>query len=236
MPLSSVTRLPAGLSLSPETGPLADMGIPWTFKYQTQLDDFFKFAAADWVVTGTGVPALVSPSNGGVLNIVNSAASGDETAAQFAGGNAAVRLNFLTAVASELFINARIALDNPSLASALFGLTGVATAPITTPPTNGIFFRRLFGANPWSCVIRNAGVETVVTSNAVPANNEFRELGFAYTPQNGKATFFDNGAAFPFTLPVPIPVVNMAVNQSVRNGSAAARTFSLDWYMVNDQR
>ena len=75
-----------------------------------------------------------------------------------------------------------------------------------------------------------------MSSGVVPANNEFRNLGFAYTPQNGKMTFFDNDGAYPFPVGTQLPLVNLSPGFSVRNTTAVARTLSLDYIAAFDQR
>ena len=218
-------------------------------RHHVFFDDFNTYAAADWVVTETqaGATQATVSGDGGWLALVNSAADNDVNSLQqafpsftFEAGKAMagkVRFKVSSAIESDL----------------LLGLFAVDTSPIVSVPTDGIGFLK---ADDAATIVFEAGTGSAYTATSALltlTDDTFVTLGF-YTsgrafvkPSDGLSYYsfrvFGGTGHDPafltqldvLTTGVPSATV-MAPTLCLQNGSAAARTLTIDYLALSKER
>lgn len=243
--LTSVTRFPGGVNSQRADGMHADLRVPFVGAYAQFFDDFMPYTAGNYVVTGTGSiaqAAAAAKANENGIALVTTPAGGGEQALQSQG----TTLPFAFAANKELFVGARIALDDATLGGFLIGITGAATAPIGTPATDGVYFVKNSSGQP-SLFVRSAGatVASVVAPQAVTlANGAWYDVGVTFSPVDGILRGFAVGApgtvGTVVSLPLPagmtFPIVGLSPNFSVIGTAAGARACQLDYLWAAKSR
>ena len=229
MPLTSVTRLPGGLSNQPVSSIFADLKQPFPGTYAHYFTDFLPFVAADWTLTGTGSVAAATVGSGGLINI-NSLAGAEQSM------QSAI-LPFVPAITKELFFSARIAVDNAGLSGFFAGLVALDGTPYASSPTDGIFIKKTAGVTNATATLRVAGVDVAVQVMDVSfVAGTFVDVGFAYTPTEGALRAFVGDAAVRLaTNPASFgAAIQMA--PALSSFGAAGRTLAADYVYVAQGR
>jgi hypothetical protein len=233
--LSSITRFPGGVNnLSPDSG-LADYRDNSPLVYNTMYDDFNKLIAADWTTAGTapGAAALAASADGGVVALPTTVTNPSETSTSWN------TLSYTPDITKDLFVSARVQIDDATLGGFLFGLSvGSAASPLGTPPVSGIYFRKPTGAATLQAVLRIASVDVAVATFPDPVvAATWYHLTIAYTAADGALRAFSGLSAVRLaTNPASLGAVPMGLVFSVRNSSAAIRTLLIDNYLVAKAR
>jgi hypothetical protein len=238
--LLNKTRNPGGATNVPEATPLCDFGQYNPFTYHWWEEDFERFLAADWLVSGGGTTPQPSGANnnGGIAQMVNTAANGNEQSMQWAGQSGSASLGYSWTGAGgknqDFFFYAAMQTDNVTLDSIFCGMASSQVAPITTPPTDGMWFTAPANGQ-LSAVVSVASVTTTLAAAAglpsvVPSG--YNTFGFAFTYANGAFRAWFNGAAYTFPVGTLPPTNPVGVSFSHKNGSAAARTLSIDYFLA----
>lgn len=256
-------RLPSGSTNMAQFSPLGGLRTYCDLQYGPLVqEDFWRYFAGDWVQSGGGTYVIEAAGAGGVLDITTTAVLNNEAAIQFAGQSGSVSRQFTPANNRDLLFFTSLKMSEASVASFLAGLTAVATAPIGTPPTDGVYFLKGTGTRVPSLVIRTGGVSTTFTPGTNPvgsapfsmADNTFYDMGFAYEGSTGNLHFWfgPQGSCtnflisnFPNTHALLLPQEYSAGNQaanlttaalapnfSILNGAASAKVLSLDSYVA----
>lgn len=214
-PISAVTFL----------SPIAD---PSFFGYST---DFTTYVATEWTISGAGSPTIgLTDAIGGQLLITNGAS--DNNAAMFQLGTTNGE-SFAFQTGKPLWFDIRFKVDNV-LADTFAGLYVTDTDP-EGGVAAGVFFRRLTTATALDLVIETSSTETVVTTGITMASDTFLNVGIywdgsrLYYTQNrkilGQATTLTN-----------LPSTELRLSFGVQNGTAAARSMTVDWVAAHQQR
>lgn len=238
MATPTVTRLPNGLSTDVDSGPFADFAEPRWNRYHVWFDDFDNYTAASWVVTETlaGATQGVTSGDGGILALVNSAADDDLNSIQWAGGAGAVTPSFTFDSTKDMFIATRFKVDDATQSDVLIGLAIADTTPIASLPANGIFFLKSDDAASLIVSLRASGTSTSLTVGTL-SNDTYVDVAFVYNSTLGRWQVFLNNALVATTTTLTnAPSAALAPTITLQNGSAAARTLSVDWLFVAKQR
>lgn len=206
--------------------PLTD--VSW-LSYQT---DFLTYVPAEWTITevGTGT-RLLNDALGGHLVITNAAADNDRNALQLGGTAAGQSIQFQAG--KKTWFDARFQVDN-ILADTILGLYITNTNPEAGINT-GVFFRRLTTATALDLVVANGGSSTVVTTGITMANATFVNVGFQY---DGARLFFTQNRRVigEATVLTNLPTTTLRLGMLVQNGTAVARSMTVDWIGVASER
>lgn len=206
--------------------PIAD---PSFFGYAT---DFTTYVPTEWVITevGSGTRVLAD-AIGGQLLVTNAAADNDRNYFQLGSGTGGESFAFQTG--KPLWFDIRFKVDNV-LADTFAGLYVTDTDP-EGGLAAGVYFRRLTTATALDLVIENSSTETVVTTGITMASDTFLTVGIywdgakLYYTQNrkilGEATVLTN-----------LPSTELRLSFGVQNGTAAARSMTVDWIAAHQQR
>lgn len=229
----TTTRFPDGVNNVSPNNVLADLPIPDQGKGFLFLDDFTRYAAAEWVVGGVNAE-VVALANGinGILSMATSAADNDNAYIQH--GPATILPWSITA-GKKSFFSARAQVDNATLCDMVFGFQVAVAADNFLTPTGGIFIRKLAGQTDFTLVSVQASIETVSGSlGAVVAGTPF-EVSFYYDGK-GRITAGLNGNVVVSITPSIIATGGTKITVGVQAGSAAVRTMLLDQLMCFKER
>lgn len=221
MPLTSVTRLPGGITNQGVDAGLADLRKEFAGVYVTYFDDFIPFTAANYTVTGTGSAAQIAGAAGGQISVISSA--GGEQALQ------PIVFPFTLEATKDFFFQARAMIDDASLSGFFIGISAADISPYASAPTDGLWFRKTAGATGVTATLR-AGSVDIATALFVnnPVAGVMYDWSFAYTPQDGVLRAAISGLGAMRLIPsAPLPTVAMAPN--ISSFGAAARTLACDY-------
>ena len=230
MPLNdiSVSRFPNGISTNAENTIGASLPFPDPSKYHNFFDDFYDFVAADWLVTETqaGASQSLIPVNGGVVQLLNSAALGDINQIQ------KTPLTTLLDPAKKLFMKFRLSTSDVNLTHLAVGLMPVVadgTLPAGIP--QGIFAIKPSGSTNFTVYARRdaaANSVSAIASFPVPSG-VIGEITF-YWDGAGRLYYGTNNAVLGY-LTVPstsFPNVILAPTVAIKNGEAVAKNAAVD--------
>lgn len=230
---NAVTRLPFGVTNVLENTIFADMVQPDPTKFHEYWNDFDTFVAADWVVTETqaGATQALAAGDGGWLALTNSAADNDLNAIQ------KTPAAFSFTAGKKTFFACRFKVDDATQSDMVVGLQVVDTTPLDV--TDGIYFLKADDAATMDFICRKDATTGSTSASAVAtmANDTFITVAFYYDGE-AKVFYAINGVvkgslvATSAFLPDTITTVSLAV----QNGSAAARTMTIDYVYAATER
>jgi hypothetical protein len=230
---NTVTRFSNGVTNVGDTSPRAGLRMPDPTLYHTYFNDFDQYVAADWTVTETqaGATQALTSGDGGWLALVNSAANNDLNAIQL---NPA---SFSFTSGKKAFFQARLKVDSASLAAFVVGLQVVDATPLDV--TDGVYFLKAAGAATIDAIVRKNATTGSNSASAIAsvADNTFVTLGMYYDGDSKvyysvNETVLGSLSATSAYLPDTITTVSVAV----ANGSAVARTLTLDYVFAAFER
>jgi hypothetical protein len=239
----NVTRWPNGFTNAVEGSMLGDLKTPRRTTYFEYFEDFAVFEPTEFVVTETqaGATQALAPGAGGLLLLTNTALAPDIVSLQFAGGTGAVRPLFLWEATKDLIFAARLSVDDALLATFAVGLAIADTSPIASLPANAMLVTKAAATNLPVGHVVSGGVDKAapqVSSVGVVSAAMF-EIGIQYCAANGIWNYFFNGTSLGttrFAAPVTGPAALMAPTFAIGNGSAAARSMTIDWLYAAKER
>ena len=226
----------------------AGVPFPYPAQYYSWFSDFDNFNAlttgsADWVLTGTNVAvanAQVSDAENGVLSFATAAADADGIFAQWHGGNATtdVAETFKFTAGKELWCSARFALSDVTDEAFLIGLAVADTTPIDA--VDGVFFRKADLSTTLQLVSTITGPTSVSANLLTMVAATFYEVGYHYNGidtvraflRGSDGTWNSVGSVNVSAL----PTTELAVTMALLNGSAGAKTASIDYLFIAKER
>lgn len=230
-PSPSVTRLPGGITNVGESSIFSDMKQSVPTLYGTYYNDFFDYTAGNWTVTATGsTTQALTAGNSGLLLITNSAADNDLVALQ---KNPAM---LLMDPLKPCFFSCRFKVSNGTQCDFVMGMQVVDTTPLDV--TDGIYFLKADDSTALSIVARKDATtgSTTVANIATVADDTFLTLGWYYDGVS-KLTYSVNGAiGGAIDITNFFPDTNLTVSFALQNGDAVARTMTVDWVFISQER
>ena len=229
---SPVTRLPSGITNVAQDSIFGDMAQPVPTLFATYFNDFFTYTAGDWVVTETqaGATQALTSGDGGWLLLTNSAADDDLNALQ------KTPAMILLSPTKKCFFSSRLKLSDATQSDFVMGLQVVDTTPLDV--TDGIYFLKADGSTSISIVSRkNASTgSTSATGIGTLADDTFILLEWAYNGA-GTLTYAVNGTVVgALTITDYFPDTILTVSFAVQNGEAVAKTMTVDYVYVAEER
>lgn len=210
---------------------------PWTpdfdpFLHTGIFEDFHEYRSGDWTLTETqaGATQALAAGHGGILALVNSAASGDVNSLQ----RSALSLAF--AAGRKAWMGFRAKVDDATNAAFLLGLAAVDTSPIASLPSDFAAFYKPSGAATLD--FRTAASSAaLVTQSAIAtlANDTYYTMEMFYDGLS-EISLYVNGLQVsgpsPAAFAALLPTANLELTLALQNGTAAARTMSVDYALA----
>jgi hypothetical protein len=196
------------------------------------VTDFDRYAAGDWTITrtGSGTTALTALDGGAIL-ITNAAADNDNSFFQLPVGT------FRWQSGKRLFFKTRFKVSDATQSDIAIGLQVIDTTPLDV--TDGIFFLKDDDSPNLFFRVEKSNTVTAAATTAIGAlaNDTFVTLAFYYEPSDGRVQFFINDVLIGARPTTNIPdTTDLSVSFGLQNGSAAARTMTLDYVFAAQER
>lgn len=229
------TNLPDGVTNAQVNSALTGLITDDPTLLHTYFNDFDDYTAANWVVTsvGSGTQALTA-GNGGLLLLTNTAADNDNNVLQKTPAAFAFTAN------KRAWFSCRFQVSDATQSDVMFGIVIVNTAPIQTPPTDGIYFLKADGAATVDIFVRKntttgsntkAAVATLADATAVTLQWYYNGDGRVFYGVNGVlAGSLDASSTY---LP---DATNLTMTMVVQNGEAVIKTMTVDYVMAIFER
>lgn len=241
--MAGPVRFTSGFTQDARHQMLGHAGFPNPFFYHLYQNDFDVFTAADWTITktGTGTTALTA-SDGGSLLLTTTAGGSDSVLMQLTTATFAMIPQTSSVAGKKAFVACGVTLDHASNSTFYAGLIATSATPLGS--TDGIYFLKSSGAT--TAILRNkvSGTSTDATS-PVAMTTSYMDIGiyfngkgdvelFMGTP-NGQAQSGNRGLVARIT-PASFPSANLALSFGLVNGTAAARTATIDYILAARER
>lgn len=238
------TNLPDGVTNAATGSVMQTLPMPDPTRWYQWFQDFDRYNAAtsgtcDWLATitqaGTGnATAVVADANGGILLVTNDDADDDNYFAQWNGFNSANVVESVKFVAGkQMWFKARFKVSNATQSDVIVGLAITDTSPLDA--SDGIFFLKADDAATIVMKVVKGSTATTTTVGTL-VDDTYVELGFHYA---GNQTIFiyKDGVRVASCATTNAPdTEELAVTFGLQNGSAGAKTMSLDYICVVNER
>lgn len=232
-----VNRFQGGINTSPE-GTIWGGAMPYLdpTQFHQFFEDFDYFTAASWTVTETqaGATQALLDGNGGLLLLTNSAADNDINQIQKIGES------YLPVVGKRFLMKARFALSDVTDSDFAIGIQ-VANADGTALATalDGIFFLKADDAATIALYSRQDNTTGSVTSGAIATLVAATMVEVACFYDGGDRIYYSVNNAVSGYITVAagtLPNTECAPIISLKNGAAAAKTATIDYLLVAQER
>lgn len=228
-----VTRFPFGVTNAGQDTAFADLTMSDPTLYHTYFNDFDTYTAGDWVVTETdaGATQALTAGDGGWLLITNTAADNDLVALQ------KTPAAFAFTAGKKTFFSARLKVDNATQCDFVVGLQVVDVTPLDV--TDGVYFLKADDAATLDIICRKDASTGSTSASAIAtlADDTFVTLAWYYDGVS-KIVYAVNGSVLGSLAATSafLPDALCTVSFALQNGSAAARTMTVDYIFVAEER
>jgi hypothetical protein len=231
-----VTSLVNGLNNVADNSIMKQFGMMDPTKWHTYFEDFDRFAAAEWTITtteggsGSATEALTD-ADGGVLLITNDDLDNDADFFQKVGES------FKMEAGKRAFFKARFKVSNATQSDFVIGLQVTDTTPLDV--TDGIYFRKDDDDALLDVVCRKdastgstsaTGIHTVVDDTYLTVAWYYDGVDKLYYAVNDVILGTLSAAA------AYLPDTELTVSFGIQNGSAGAKTMSVDYIFASKER
>lgn len=227
----ATTNLPNGVTNVEEYKGLGTYLAPDPSRVHQWFDDFDSYTAGNWTVTETqaGATQAIVDADGGVLALVNSAADNDLNQIQWA------KETFRLAANKQTWIKARFKVSNATESDVLVGLYITDTSPVASKPSDGFYFQKLDGS---TSLTFECGVNSTYTSTTVAtmANDTYVVVAAYYNGYDRIELYLNDQKVATSVATNLCTDEDLAVSLAVQNGDANARTLSVDYLLVSEER
>lgn len=239
MPLINnlVTRLPGGITNVAVDSIFNSLKCPDPSLYTRFLEDFLEYVPTAWTVTETqaGATQATAAFSGGALLLTNTAADDDINQVQKAAGS------FLPVVGKKFFMKARFQISDATQSDFAIGIQLVnADGTTLATATDGIFFLKADGAATVTLYVRkdnaagsaNSGaIATLVAATNVELSCFYDGIDRLYYAVDGVIGGYIDSVTATF-----LPDVSCAPIISLKNGEAVAKTATVDYLFVMQEK
>jgi hypothetical protein len=227
----TTTHLFNGVTTAKSYEPLGDSRLPDVTTVHRYFNDFDHFTAADWTVTETqaGATQALIDGDGGLIALVNSAADDDLNSIQSA------KETFKMAIARDWRIAIRFKVSDATQSDVVVGMCITDTTPLDV--TDGFYFIKSDGA---ATVLAAAEKNnTAITASAgTLVSDTFTELAMSYSAATGIIKVYQDRNLVSQIIPAAsfCDDEELAITLSLQNGDANARTLTVDYVLVEQNR
>ena len=232
LPNNVTTRLPSGVNTETTSSIFANYPIPRTASLIEYFNDFMTYTAGDWVVTETqaGATQALTAGSGGLLLLTNSAADNDLIALQ----KTPAMLDL--SATKQAWFSCRFKISDATQSDFVFGMQVVDTTPLDV--TDGIYFLKADGAATVDIICRKnattgstsaASIATAVSDTFIQLDWYYDGAGYLFYAVNGTVSGSLSVADY-------FPDTSVTMSFAVQNGEAVAKTMTVDWVGVWQER
>ena len=232
--MGTPTRFTSGVGTAKKNTNTGFYGMPDPTKWITYFNDFHEYVSGDWTITtteagsGAATEALASTSAGGLLLITNDDADNDldffnlkTEAFKFVAGK-------------KTFFKARFAVSDATQSDFVMGLQITDATPLAV--SDGVYFMKDDGDASLDFHVEKDGSDTTASAIATVSDATMLVAGFYYDGKSAIEYYVDDvklGTSVTTNLPDD---EELAVSFGIQNGAAAAKTMTVDYIFVSQER
>ncbi len=241
--MSIPVRFPGGVSTAIKSNPLANYGAPDPTQWHTYFNDFDSYVAGDWTITnvGTTPTQALTDVNGGALLLTMAAT--DDSSCQLQKKSE----SFLLASGKRTLFKTRFTVSDATQSDWVVGLVITDTTVIGVAAgdgaTDGIFFQKDDGDTNIDFYVQNnttTGQLTTTAFTTADAAGTFMTLAFEFDGKRYVKLFKNDVHVYTVdlttTLTTYLPDTELTVTFGVQNGEAVAKTMTMDYIFVAQER
>jgi hypothetical protein len=224
----TTTNFPSGVSTAGLGSVLETFVLPDPTSVHLYFNDFDTFTAGQWTVTETqaGATQAIINGDGGILSLVNSAASADLNAIQL------VNETFAITAGKQAWFKCRFSLSSATNAAAVIGLQITDTTPLAA--SDGVWFSKAAASTTLNMIVEKSSALTT-TAVGTMADGTYVDAGFYYDGVSSVQAFL-NGVKVGSSVTTNLPTRTLTISAAVSNGTAAAQTMNVDYILVATER
>ncbi len=205
------------------------------------MDDFNKFNPGDWFITrthtiGTAGSETIGDADGGILAFYPGTADNDNTFFEWKATDHVTTASeiFTFESGKKLWFKTRFKVSDTGESDYFIGLKSADTTPLTSP-VDGVWFQSDDGDDYLDLQVYKASAASLAdTEIYTMADDTYITCGFYF--DGGRLTYFVNDIAVGDSGSLAIPTAALTISFGVQNGSAAARTMSVDFICIIKER
>ena len=232
--MTTPQRYTKGVTTADQGETLGQFVLPDPTKTYGYFNDFFQYAATDWVLStveagaGSATEAISDTATGGGLLLTNAAGSGDHDFLQLSkDGGTNDSETFLFSTGKKAWFKTRFQVSDGDKTVVFAGLYIVNTDPQNAAPTDGVYFKSNLGVVSF-IEVKNS-VSTTESAIATVGDATDIDLGYYWDGVDTISIFVNDvfkASVASGTLPDD---ENLAVSFGVENGEAVADTMLIDY-------
>lgn len=228
------TRLPSGITnRTPAELPECLMPVFDPSKCIEYWNDFLTYNTADWTITtteagGGDATEALTQGQGGALLITNDAADNDNDFFQLVGEA------FKFVVGKKTWFKTRFKVSDVTQSDFVIGLQITDTTPLAV--TDGVYFRKDDGDTDLDFVVIKDSTATTTTVSSLLANNTYITLGFYYDGASSIKIYADGVLIGTSVTTNLVDDEDLTVSFGIQNGEAVAKTMTIDYIHVVQER
>ena len=232
--MGTPTRFTSGVGTAKKNTNTGFYGMPDPTKWITYFNDFNEYVSGDWTITtteagsGAATEALSSTSAGGLLLITNDDADND---LDFF--NLKVE-NFKFVAGKKTFFKSRFAVSDATQSDFVMGLQITDTTPLAV--SDGVYFLKDDGDASLDFHVEKDSSDTTASAIATVSDATMLVAGFYYDGKSAIEYYVDDvklGTSVTTNLPDD---EELTVSFGIQNGAAAAKTMTVDYIFVSQER
>ena len=232
--MGTPTRFTSGVGTAKKNTNTGFYGMPDPTKWITYFNDFTEYVAGDWTITtteagsGAATEALASTSAGGLLLITNDDADNDLDFLQLK------TEAFKFVAGKKTFFKARFAVSDATQSDFVMGLQITDTTILAV--SDGVYFMKDDGDASLDFHVEKDGSDTTASAIATVSDATMLVAGFYYDGKSAIEYYVDDvklGTSVTTNLPDD---EELAVSFGIQNGAAAAKTMTVDYIFVSQER
>ena len=232
--MGTPTRFTSGVGTAKKNTNTGFYGMPDPTKWITYFNDFTEYVAGDWTITtteagsGDATEALASTSAGGLLLITNDDADNDLDFLQLK------TEAFKFVAGKKSFFKARFAVSDATQSDFVMGLQITDTTILAV--SDGVYFMKDDGDASLDFHVEKDGSDTTASAIATVSDATMLVAGFYYDGKSAIEYYVDDvklGTSVTTNLPDD---EELAVSFGIQNGAAAAKTMTVDYIFVSQER
>ena len=232
--MGTPTRFTSGVGTAKKNTHTGFYGMPDPTKWITYFNDFTEYVSGDWTITtteagsGAATEALSSTSAGGLLLVTNDDADNDldffnlkTEAFKFVAGK-------------KTFFKSRFKVSDATQSDFVMGLQITDTTILAV--SDGVYFMKDDGDASLDFHVEKDGSDTTASAIATVSDATMLVAGFYYDGKSAIEYYVDDvklGTSVTTNLPDD---EELAVSFGIQNGAAAAKTMTVDYIFVSQER
>ena len=231
--MGTPTRFTNGIGTATVTSTNGDYGMPDPTKWITYFNDFNEYVAGDWTITttedgsGAATEAVTDVQGGGLL-VTNDDADNDADFFNLKGES------FKFVAGKKTFFKARFKVSDATQSDFVMGLQITDTTPLAV--SDGVFWLKDDGDTNLDFHVEKDSSDTTASAVATVSDDTFLIVGFYYDGKSAIKYYVDDvhkGTSVTTNLPDD---EELTVSFGIQNGAAAAKTMTVDYIFVSQER